>query len=418
MQQTNKQTNKHLILTALDDNTQLWYENFIPFVLSLRKESADYDIGVIDYGLSERKKAILAEQNIQIFPSTNECQELLLDRHLSTAQIANNTDYENVAIFDADIWFPHYELTVFQQINDPKSLYATYDVFACTFLTQCVKEDAKQTIKQKINLVKENNRGSVWQAGAIVGSAQAWQNYREYCLSQLTNYDSPFLQEYGIDATLLNLYQLDTNQVRHISAKYNCVPAWGVRIKSEQGRIKFDLASSGEPIEALHITRNYRKDNNIIYPAIHSHTYYQEGKAFQLSDGSLKNFAPESFAIYPTENSKTLKLTSAKSNAAIILSEEHNTQGINIQVGGESEIFLLNEQQETLRIICYYMPVFNKTLCNEIFITYKQGYRFSPVIGRAFYVDLAPQESLSLHTQDLDQEHSVVWTLENVRLTA
>ena len=50
---------KRLILTALDDNNKIWFENQIPFVLSLRRTNYTGDIGIIDYGLSEVKKIYL-----------------------------------------------------------------------------------------------------------------------------------------------------------------------------------------------------------------------------------------------------------------------------------------------------------------------------------------------------------------------
>lgn len=51
---------KGIILTALDNNNTIWYEQFLPFILSLQK--TDFytekkgDIGVLDYGLSLEKK--------------------------------------------------------------------------------------------------------------------------------------------------------------------------------------------------------------------------------------------------------------------------------------------------------------------------------------------------------------------------
>ena len=45
-----------LILTALDDNDPLWYDNLIPFLLSLRQTDYDGEVGVLDYGLSAAKR--------------------------------------------------------------------------------------------------------------------------------------------------------------------------------------------------------------------------------------------------------------------------------------------------------------------------------------------------------------------------
>ena len=63
---------KRIILTALDNNNTIWYEQFLPFILSLQK--TDFytekkgDIGVLDYGLSLEKKSVLEKNNIFCFP--------------------------------------------------------------------------------------------------------------------------------------------------------------------------------------------------------------------------------------------------------------------------------------------------------------------------------------------------------------
>ena len=66
---------KRIILTALDNNNTIWYEQFLPFILSLQK--TDFytekkgDIGVLDYGLSLEKKAVLEKNNIFCLPTSN-----------------------------------------------------------------------------------------------------------------------------------------------------------------------------------------------------------------------------------------------------------------------------------------------------------------------------------------------------------
>ena len=94
---------KRLILTALDDNNKIWFENLIPFILSLRRTNYTGDIGIIDYGLSEVKKICLKEHDIKIFKPSYGCKELLLDRHISAADIAQCHSYDQVAVYDCDI---------------------------------------------------------------------------------------------------------------------------------------------------------------------------------------------------------------------------------------------------------------------------------------------------------------------------
>ena len=162
---------KRLILTALDDNNKIWFENLIPFVLSLRRTNYTGDIGIIDYGLSEVKKICLKEHDIKIFKPSYGCKELLLDRHISAADIAQSYSYDQIAVYDCDIWFPSHHLDIFEQIKNEKNLYATYDAWRCTFLDNCVESELKKTVSAKIDAVVSRN-GYVWQVGLILGSTE------------------------------------------------------------------------------------------------------------------------------------------------------------------------------------------------------------------------------------------------------
>lgn len=128
---------KRIILTALDNNNTIWYEQFLPFILSLQK--TDFyiekkgDIGVLDYGISLEKKAVLEKNNIFCFPPSHCYSEMLLDRHISVADIAEKYAYEQIAFYDADIWFPSERLTIFDQIIYQDNLYCAYDAWRCSF---------------------------------------------------------------------------------------------------------------------------------------------------------------------------------------------------------------------------------------------------------------------------------------------
>lgn len=98
---------KRIILTALSQNHNLWYEQFIPFIITLRKTSYVGDIGVINYGLSDEYIETLNRNNILIFSPLNAVTNLALDRHISASHIAKQFNYEQIAVFDADIWFPN-----------------------------------------------------------------------------------------------------------------------------------------------------------------------------------------------------------------------------------------------------------------------------------------------------------------------
>lgn len=132
---------KKLILTTLNNNDEIWYRCFVPFILSLRKTNYDGDIGVISYDLSPEKRKKLAEHNVLIFEAEYRFNELLIDRHISTALIAQNYDYEQIALYDADIWFSSPNLTIFEQVQDHYSFHCCYDVIKPTFLKIPIKLD-------------------------------------------------------------------------------------------------------------------------------------------------------------------------------------------------------------------------------------------------------------------------------------
>ena len=79
---------KRIILTALSQNHNLWYEQFIPFIITLRNTSYVGDIGVINYGLSDEYIETLNRNNILIFSPLNAVTNLALDRHISASHIA------------------------------------------------------------------------------------------------------------------------------------------------------------------------------------------------------------------------------------------------------------------------------------------------------------------------------------------
>ena len=47
---------KKLILVALNDNDDIWFNCFIPFAITLKSTNYDGEIGIISYNLSNNKK--------------------------------------------------------------------------------------------------------------------------------------------------------------------------------------------------------------------------------------------------------------------------------------------------------------------------------------------------------------------------
>lgn len=62
---------KRIVLTALNDNNKIYYDNLIPFILSIKETDYEGDIGIIDYGLSQDKKEVLKANNILLFSPSN-----------------------------------------------------------------------------------------------------------------------------------------------------------------------------------------------------------------------------------------------------------------------------------------------------------------------------------------------------------
>lgn len=80
---------------------------------------------------------------------------MLLDRHISVADIAEKYAYEQIAFYDADIWFPSQTLTVFDQIIHQDNLYCAYDAWRCSFLTDVISEDKFDEFNKKIDVLEE-----------------------------------------------------------------------------------------------------------------------------------------------------------------------------------------------------------------------------------------------------------------------
>ena len=402
---------KRLILTALDDNNKIWFENLIPFILSLRRTNYKGDIGIIDYGLSEVKKICLKEHNIKIFDPSYGCKELLLDRHISAADIAQNYNYDQIAVYDCDIWFPSHHLDIFEQIKNKKNLYATYDAWRCTFLDNCVESESKKTVSAKIDAVVSKN-GYVWQAGLILGNTEAWLLYKQYVEEQL-NINNYLKSVYGIDATLLNLYALDSEKVRFIHQKYNCPPVWGIELKHDEGNLA--PLVKGKIIQGIHITRNHRNDKMLAY---------QEGKKFNLRENKTFNIIKSSLTCYPPANENlTLELTQANANGGHFSStisqsnDVYKTGCLMIAVSGDSSFTLKNTHNHSVRLVFFCEKIIGFGSCLSTYFIRENGEKFSPELQSLYYVDLVSNEEIQFCTKELDVEGKRIrWVFDNLRL--
>ena len=283
---------KKLILVALNDNDDIWFNCFIPFTITLKNTNYDGEIGVISYNLSDNKKEILIKNQIQVFEAFNICHNLLLDRFISTSKIAEH--YDIIALYDVDIWFPKHDLTLFKQVQDNSLVYCCYDVIIPPFILNGAKD--KTEVKSKLdNLLTKQDY--YWQAGLTVAHRQAWIKYGEYILNYLNK--GNYQLEYGIDATILNLYSAETNNVSLLNKKYNCLPFWGINIDKVNF---FPLRVDNEEIEGVHITRYHRDTSDFSFLKTHLDVYLEKGEKFLPEKPSLYHYQNCNNLLYNINN--------------------------------------------------------------------------------------------------------------------
>lgn len=283
---------KKLILVALNDNDDIWFNCFIPFAITLKSTNYDGEIGIISYNLSNNKKEMLIKNQIKVFEAFNICPNLLLDRFISTSKIAEH--YDIIALYDVDIWFPKYDLTLFEQVKDSSLLYCCYDVIIPPFILNGAKD--KTEVKNKLdNLLTKQDY--YWQAGLTVALRHAWINYEEYILNYLNK--GNYQLEYGIDATILNLYSAETNNVSLLNKKYNCLPFWGINIDKVNF---FPLRVDNEEIEGVHITRYHRDTSDFSFLKTHLDVYLEKGEKFLPEKPSLYHYQNCNNLLYNINN--------------------------------------------------------------------------------------------------------------------
>lgn len=410
---------KNLILTALDNNNGLWYENFISFVLSLRETSFNGDIGVIDYGLDNNKKNVLHHQNIKVFPASNAYPELLVDRHISAADIAAVEDYDIIAVFDCDIWFPTKNFTLFEQVTEQHPLYCTYDAWRCSFLVDCVEPEFHADLNRGLDQLESKN-GYVWQAGMVVGHKQAWIEYKKYVTEKMTT-TSYIKIQYGIDATLINLYAIEKDGIRYLHHKYNCPPVWGVQHKIANGQVVFMV--DNQPVECFHITRNHRSDRTITYNNLFFDRFFDNGKAFRTEDAPLYNILPESMLVVEEEGYTKVKIDSAFADSPVMVGVDsgslYKSGALFIETGGESRFTFSNPHAEPVLIYYMYQGIANFGECARVYLTRNNNWGYSPERNMLYVIELPPGETIAFCTKDLDAKGKRIrWLFDHLRLVS
>ena len=409
---------KRIILTALDNNNTIWYEQFLPFILSLQK--TDFytekkgDIGVLDYGLSLEKKAVLEKNNIFLFPPSHCYSEMLLDRHISVVDIAEKYAYEQIAFYDADIWFPSQTLTVFDQIIHEDNLYCAYDAWRCSFLADVVPNEQQENEYKKLDEI-ESKYGYVWQAGVILGHKNAFIKYKNYAENLLLK--NNFSMKYGIDATVLNRYSYDENKVSLLPTKYNCTPLWGVKHLVKNNHHLFLIEN--EQVEGFHITRNHREDKLITFNGLYPDDFYERGKAFQTENYVLYNIIRESLVTNNSESQTKLSLNYAKANGHLLIKFDSGDlfrkDALCIECSGESTISFINNQDSPVILYWLYSGIATYPECTRIYVN--NGAIFTPKQNRYYKDIIGAGKTISFNTQDLNvEEHRIQWFFAGLQI--
>lgn len=407
---------KRIILTVLDNNDEIWYRCFIPFILSLRKTNFEGDVGVISYQLSPQKKQKLLENNILVFDALNYFPEVLMDRHISTAHIAKTYGYDQIALYDADIWFSVLNLSIFYQIQGESALYCSYDVLKPSFITNNLPTDNKREYKEKLNLLHQR-QNYLWQAGVILASQSGWENYANYILRDLACLQG-FSMNYGIDATVLNLYACDSGNVKHLPEKYNCLPFWGMKLNESDNGSYFSLHN--EPVEGLHITRYHRNSKEYNYIELCKRDYLSRGEDFKVENLQLNQYVQceNIFSALSQNNNNELKVEEIVCGS---LFSQIDTDGLIANKGDlilnfkqDSKLVLKNYQHRFI-IGFLYQKLFNKKLPVSIEVRLNnRQLKFEENVLYSISIDV--NDILEIETKDLWQSQTGIrYIFQNVK---
>lgn len=415
---------KDIVLTALNNNGKLWYEQFIPFIISLRTTTYNGDIGVINYGLPQNALNVLKKNNIIVFEPSNIVSNLALDRHFSAYTIAKDFGYDKVALFDADIWFPSEKFTLFENIIDHNVLYATPDNQISTFIYNCIQDSNQEgysykDLNNKLVSIAEKY-GFIWQLGLVAGHKNAWKSYNDYLYRMIKN--SFVTMSYGIDTTLFNLYSAEKDQVKPLHKKYNCIPNWEINFIFQSEKFKY-FTVDNEIVEAIHTPGDFRLNGQYSLAKLFPNKLIELGKVYRLEDSPVYHIIEESLTYPKIENShKTLKLEYAKANYIKIKTldntEISQTLGaLCLEVGGYSKICLSNYHDKEIKFIYSYHALPHHDLCDSINV-YKEGLSSYLIKENKYYsVILSPNEKIYFQTDAVDiNTKKIRWVFENMRL--
>lgn len=275
---------KPLILTALDDSDDAWYEMLVPFLLSLRMTDYTGDIGVLCYGMRQEKHDILAANNIIAIRRDHKPESLACDRYLAAADFVVGSDYTHMALYDADIWFQAPQHDLFAQIKDNNKIYACLDVWASGFIEDAVIGNNRAELIRIAISETMRLHGSVFQAGLLAGGVEGWQQLAGFMRHCLTLVGQDFQYVYGLDTTLINLFAGFENFIA-LPHRYNYVPKRGISEGTE------GLKGGDELIAALHMTTDVRYNHVWRFYNRFPEQALSDGAAYALASVQLQDYA-------------------------------------------------------------------------------------------------------------------------------
>ncbi|MBG0882005.1 hypothetical protein H0X90_34980 [Burkholderia sp. 9775_39] len=271
-----------IVVVAIDDNDQAWYEMLIPFVLSIRAAGYRDRLGVIDYGLCAAKRRLLEEQEISIHPSAQTGQ-LACDRFVSAARVMEQDPrIGQLALYDADIWFTGQPFDLFDHVQDNGRVHVAPDLHYCDYVTGPIIGSNRERLIQQCSHEVIERYGFPLQAGLIAGNRAAWMGFSHFVRSCLNRVGQDFQSIYGLDTTILHLWAAE-HDVCLLGQEHNFLPKWGLRERQDwtSGTIVFEHQQKA--VRALHMTGDIRYINRWRYLSRHAASALQNGGALSLT---------------------------------------------------------------------------------------------------------------------------------------
>lgn len=408
--------NKPIILTAINDNAKAWFDLLIPFLISLRETEYKGDIGVISYGLSEEKQHILRTQGVLVFQAARAINDLSIDRYMSVCQIVEqHPEYDSLALYDGDIWFPNPKFDVFAEFADQQKIYAAPDIWNCEYIYTPVKAYGAQRLNQQMRDLMAKYTYT-FQAGLVGGGPQAWRGFGEFISKTL--YGDQFQLVYGIDTTLLNLYAVEGG-VNVLNKRFNCIPRWGYRLE-ENGTFTID----GELVDGLHLTGDSRYIKAWSYRYRQQAKYLDQGVALSPEHRSQKPAIVSTFITSDPMKSathlNTLRVAEALTSHEVSIKRDLggvfvSADDVVIDVQGDTDILLTADQAQDFGVM--WLPQVDRAEPLQVSL-HINGTRYDISPNGVYGISLSANDHVRLQTRHLHQSIAHVrWVLKKAKLT-